>query len=253
MFRAMKIVYLKTDDIKQSRSKTREVYDPAELYELSKSIKTCGILNPVTVRKCGKEYILIAGERRIRAAKLAGIEKIPAIVYSKIKDETADLCTVSENLQRKDISYFEEGRAFEKLVSGSGDSIFAIAEKLGKSPVEISDKIKLSACTKEIKDKIRELKLPYEQAKLILMLENDEERKKALSCRSGEKLKETVLKIIHDRTGIDPIRKQIVKSARVYENTISAAVKMIRQAGNNASETHRETDEYIEYTIKIAK
>lgn len=255
MFREIKIAYLNADDILQNKNGVRKEYDPKELEALAGSIKSCGILNPVTVRKCGKKYMLIAGERRIRAARLAGLNKIPAVVYGNIKEDTADLCAICENLQRKNISYIDEGEAYKRIIMKRGMSIKELAGKLGEDEKTTADKVRIASFSEDIKNNIKEKNLTPEQAKLLLMLETDEEREEALSCEDSAKLKTVVLDMIHEKTKpkSETIRKQIVKNAKVYENTINAAVKMIKKAGNNATETHTETDEYIEYTIKIAK
>lgn len=255
MFSEIKIIYLNPDSILQNKNRPRKDYDPADIEALADSIKSCGILNPVTVRKCGKKYVLIAGERRIRAAKLVGLKKIPAVVYGKIKEDTADICSICENLQRKSVSYIDEGEAFKRLIMKRGISIKELAAKVGESEKETADKVRIASFSDEIKDRIKEMNLNADRAKLLLMLETDDERLEALSCASTENLKDYVLDMIHEKTKSksQTVRKQIVKNAKVYENTINAAVKMIRKAGNNAVEMHKETADYIEYTIKIAK
>lgn len=255
MFREIKIAYLNADDILQNKNRPRKDYDPEDLEALAGSIKSCGILNPVTVRKCGKKYMLIAGERRIRAAKLAGLNKIPAVVYGKIKEDTADICAICENSQRKNISYIDEGEALKRLIMKRGMSIKELAAKLGENEKTAADKVRMASFSQEVKDRIKEMTLTFEQAKLLLMLETDEERTEVLSCAEAGKLKSAVLDIIHEKTKpkSETIRKQVVKNSKVYENTINAAVKMIKKAGNNATETHTETEDYIEYRIKIAK
>lgn len=255
MFREIKIVYLEPDSILQNKNQPRKDYDPADTEALAKSIKSCGMLNPVTVRKYGKKYMLIAGERRIRAAKLAGLNKIPAIVYANIKEDTADICSICENLQRKSISYIDEGDALRRLIIKRGISIKELAAKLGESEKETADKVRMASFSDEIKSRIKDMDLSEERAKLLLMLETDDERADALAASDTTDLKNAVLNIIHEKTNpkSETVYKQIVKNSKVYENTINAAVKMIKKAGNNATETHRETAEYIEYTIKIAK
>lgn len=255
MFREIKIMYLDADDILQNKNRPRKEYDPEDIAALAASVKSCGILNPVTVRKCGKKYILIAGERRVRAARLAGIDKIPAIVYGKIKEDTADICAICENLQRKSVSYIDEGEALSRLIMKRGMSIRELAERLGENEKDTADKIRIASFSEEVKERIKEMNLNIEQAKLLLMLETDEERISALIYGENAGMKNTVLDMIHEKTKpkASAVRKQIVKNAKVYENTINTAVKMIIKAGNNATETHRETADYVEYTIKIAK
>lgn len=255
MFREIKIAYLNEEDILQNKNRPRKEYDPKDLESLAGSIKSCGMLNPVTVRKYGKKYMLIAGERRIRAAKLAGLKKIPAIVYGNIKEDTADICAICENLQRKSISYIDEGEALGRLIMKRGISIKELAVKIGETETETADKVRIAAFSETIKDRLKKLNIPADSAKPLLMLETDEERMAALDCFGTDRIENAVLNIIHEKSKSksETVRKQIVKNSKVYENTISAAVKMIKKAGNNATETHFETEDYIEYTIKIAK
>ena len=136
------IVYLRTDELTPNPVQPRKRFDDESLEELSGSIKSYGILNPLTVRlRCGK-YELVAGERRLRAAKLAGLEEVPCILID-VNMEDASLIALVENLQRRDLDFIEEALGISQLFRMFGMSQEEAARRIGKSQSAVANKLRL--------------------------------------------------------------------------------------------------------------
>ena len=160
-------------EIAPNPDQPREIFSADGIEELAQSIREKGILQPVIVKKASKEggrrYELICGERRLKAALLSGLEKIPAIVKEIAEDDLLEWALV-ENIQREDLNPLEEARAFERLVAERGLSQEAVAKRVGKNRTTVTNAIRLLRLPMEILDYIREAKLTAGHARALLGL-----------------------------------------------------------------------------------
>jgi len=139
---AAKLLQLSTDKLRPNPAQPRQLFDEEDLQELAESIKQHGILQPLTVRRTAQGYELVAGERRLRAAQLAGIRKVPCLLTGADEEESGLLALV-ENLQRKDLHFFEEAHAIAAFLEKSGLTQEEVAKRLCLSPSALSNKLRL--------------------------------------------------------------------------------------------------------------
>ncbi|MDO5037540.1 MAG: ParB/RepB/Spo0J family partition protein [Tissierellia bacterium] len=160
---------LPLEDIKINPLQPRKHFDPESLEELAGSIKEVGVLQPLIVRKKKNSYLLVAGERRLRAAKLAGLDQVPVIV-TDLDDKEADKIALIENIQREDLDPLEEAQAYEGLKSAYGYTQEEMARALGKSRPYIANRLRLLNLAEPVKDLLREKKISVSHAKALLAI-----------------------------------------------------------------------------------
>jgi ParB family chromosome partitioning protein len=168
-------VELDTIKIKQSRHQSREKFDPQVLAELAESIKQRGVIQPVLVRRQGDHFELIAGERRLRAAIMAGFDKIPAII-KEVDELSALQMSLIENLQRQDLNPLEEATGFKKLLDEFSLTQEKVAELVGKNRVTVANTLRLFELPVEIKRYIAEDKISAGHARALLAIPGDRDR-----------------------------------------------------------------------------
>lgn len=253
-----KLVTLPVGSILPNPSQPRRIFLEAELQALAESIQENGLLQPVTVRKMDKQYVLVAGERRLRAAKLAGLETIPAIVTTLCQEESA-VMAILENLQRQDLNMFEEANAIANLVREWDITQEQAAKKLGMSQSNLANKIRLLKLSSEEQEVILREQLTVRHARALLKIHDMTLRQrvlaviveKNLNVKQAEAFIEGFLEKKEDRNA--PKRMFIAKDIRLFINTIDHAVDAMKTAGIEAESARRETDEYIECTVRIPK
>ncbi len=246
--------------IRPNKTQPRKNFDEDELMSLSRSISTNGILQPLTVRKLNDtEYELVAGERRLRASILAGLTTVPCVLI-KCTDKESAVFALIENLQRSDLNMFEEARGISRLIRKFDITQEEAAAKLGKKQSTIANKLRLLKLSLEEQDWITQAGLSERHARALLRIDDEELRKKTLSQIISEGLSATaaeayITDFLHKNTLPDKKqdRKFIVKDLRIFVNTINKAVDTMRLSGINAIAKRIESDEYIEYTVKIPK
>ncbi len=237
----------------------RRSFNDEELQELTESIKTHGILQPLVVTMSAgekSEYILVVGERRLRAAQLAGLTEVPAILANYTDQELAEVALV-ENLQRKDLTPIEEAIAFKKLLEEYGLTQQELGARLGKSQSAIANKVRLLNLPPEVLDYIsREiiterhgrvlLKLPPELAKKVV----EQVVKAGLSVKQTEALVEQLLteKPSKERRVI-----RIFKDARLFRNSVLHLVKELQASGLAVKVTEEDQADSYQLTINISK
>jgi ParB family chromosome partitioning protein len=178
---------LNIDRIESNPGQPRMVFDADALHELSNSIKEHGVLQPILVRPLGdNRYQLIAGERRWRATREAGIATIPALV-EEIDDDTALEISIIENLQREDLSPLEEATMFDRMVHEHGYSIRKLADKLGKDKGYLENRLRLADAPEEIRELVSLRKDTVSHAYELLKVHDPKKRKRlAAQVASGE-------------------------------------------------------------------
>ncbi len=252
------IQLLTHDLIKPNPQQPRVRFNYNELEGLACSIRANGILQPINVRALENgEFELISGERRLRAARMIGMTKIPCIVMN-VSDQQSALFAIIENVQRENLDFFEEAVAIERLMTEYGLSQDEIAEKLGKAPSTLSNKLRLLRLPDEIRDKISYAGLSERHARALLTLPDNNTRKKVLDIVIERHLTvaetERLIADIHRRRK-SPRKPQTktYKDMRIFLNTLNHAVDIIRKAGIEADTAKSETDTYFEYVIRISK
>lgn len=246
------------EDIKPNPHQPRVRFDYNELEGLACSIRSNGLLQPINVRVLSDgSFELISGERRLRAARMIGMNKIPCVVMN-VSDEQSALFAIIENVQRQNLDYFEEAVALERLMVDHGLSQEDIAKKLGKSPSTLSNKLRLLRLPEELRDKITYAGLTERHARALLSLPDNITRARVLDIVIERHLTvaetEQLVKDVHRRRK-EPKKAhvKVYKDMRIFLNTINHAVDTIRKAGIEADTAKSETDEYFEYVIRISK
>ncbi len=253
-----KIIMIPQGEILPNPNQPRRRFDYEELEGLAQSIRSNGILQPLLVRILENgRYELIAGERRLRAARLIGLNKVPCIV-NNISEEDSAVFAVIENLQRQNLDYFEEAEAMALLISDYRMSQEELCKKLGKAQSTLSNKLRLLKLSDEMRYKISRAGLSERHARALLSLTDEVQRARALSIiidrhltvNESESLIEQMLR------KNEPAKRQILKGfkdIRIFINTLNNAVDTIRRAGIDADSVKTETDEYVEYIVRIPK
>lgn len=187
------------DEIKPNERQPRKAFDEEKIKELASSIKEHGIIQPVILRKIKSGYELVAGERRWRAARLAGVKKIPAVVKDLTDAEVMQIALI-ENLQREDLTPLEEAMAYKRLMEEFGMTQEELASRIGKSRSQIANMVRLLSLEEEIQVMINQGKITAGHARALLAVEDSKERIKIakkiaeekISVRETEELAKTI-------------------------------------------------------------
>ena len=255
------ILMIPEQEIMPNPFQPRRHFDRQELANLAQSIRANGILQPITIRESPGGYELIAGERRLRAARLAGLTHIPCILIHADDRKTA-LLSLLENLQRQDLNFFEEADAIQKMIRDYGLSQEEAARKLGMAQSTLSNKLRLLRLPEKIRQILLQEQLTERHARALLRLESEVQMAEALKQISEEKLNVSQTEKLIDQLLQAPIASKKVekkapiklfKDVRLFVNTLNHAIDTMKRSGISASSSRSETEEYIEYTIRIPK
>lgn len=252
------IILVPQEEIYPNPNQPRKRFDFDELEGLAQSIRQNGIIQPIAVRINAKgNYELISGERRLRASRLVGITKVPCIIM-EASDEKSALFALIENVQRCDLGFFEEAVAIEKLLTDYGMSRDEICKKLGKAPPTVSNKLRLLRLPEEIRLKITQENLTERHARALLKLTSESQMHRALSIIAEKRLsvaesEKLISQLIANDTKPKQPTVKLFKDVRIFVNTLNHAVDTMRRAGIEADSAKSETDEYIEYIVRIPK
>ncbi len=241
-------------------SQPRKVFCQDSLRELADSIRQYGILQPITVRKKKDgTYEVVAGERRLRAAALAGLLKVPAIIVD-MEDEDSAIVALMENIQRENLSFMEEAFAYKEIIERCYITQEELSKRLGKSQGAIANKIRLLKLPQSVREIVRDSNLTERHARALLRLEKEEDMiyvaKRASDLRLGVKQTEEIVDKIIKKGSIDfSARKAMgsISDVRVFFKTIAKAINLMNEKGIEASAEKDETDSYYEYVIRIVK
>jgi len=257
-----KVKYLSIDSIKPNPYQPRKIFTEESLNELCSSIKAYGVIQPISVRTGeNEEYELIAGERRLKASKMAGLDVIPAIIV-ELDDEDSAVVALIENLQREDLNFIEEAEGYYRLVDEYGFTQQELAEKIGKNQSTIANKLRILKLPDEIKDLLIEHSLTERHGRALLKLPDKKTQmeileiviKKGLNVKKTERLIKDKLEEINKPE--EPQRRQSIKSSlnfRIYLNTLKNAYNAIRDTGLDAEYSQADKGDYIEVVVKIPK
>ena len=252
------IILIPQENIYPNPNQPRSRFDFDELEGLAQSIRQNGIIQPIAVRvNASGNYELISGERRLRASRLIGISLIPCIIM-EASDEKSALFALIENMQRSDLGFFEEASAIEKLIVDFNMSRDDVCRKLGKAAPTISNKLRLLKLPEDVRLKITQEGLTERHARALLRLPTRAQLDRALSIISDKRLNVAESeKLIDQMLSADKSSKKptvkLFKDVRIFVNTLNHAVDTMRRAGIEADSAKSETDEYIEYIVRIPK
>lgn len=257
-----KVMMIRVENIKPNPAQPRKKFDERELLSLSRSIQRNGMLQPLTVRRLGEDrYELIAGERRLRAAKLAHCRAVPCLVVSVTERQSA-VFALLENIQRQDLSFFEQARGIATLIDLWGMTQEETADKLGIAQSTLANKLRLLRLSKAVQQQIESLDLTERHARALLKLKEEEDQLKVL--REIKKNQWNVAQteawirrlLQRDQEAEKPEKQppvRIVKDVRIFYNTITNAIDLMKQSGIQAVAQRRENDQYIEFFLQIPK
>ena len=257
------IVWLPTEDIAPNPVQPRKLFDEKALEELSQSMKSYGILNPLTVRCRGGKYELVAGERRLRAAKLAGLTEVPCILLD-VNMEDASLIALIENLQRRDLDFIEEAVGLSRLIRMFGMSQEEAAKRIGKSQSAVANKLRLLKLPRDVLENLRSYGLSERHGRALLRLSDPNAQRMALEYIAANSLtvaatEEYVEALLTAPEASDapektePRRTLILKDVRVFLNSLNRSLELMKQGGIDAGVRREETDDSLILTISIPK
>lgn len=252
--------YVSVELISPNVYQPRKHFNEEAIEELSQSIKTYGIIQPLTVRKSGESrYELVAGERRLRAAKKIGLQQVPVIIVD-ITDKDSAAIALLENLQREDLNFLEEALAYYNLIQDHSYTQEQLAQTIGKKQSTIANKLRLLKLDKEITSVLVENKLTERHARALLKLPDMKLQKKVLKViinkslnvkNTEDLIEKELLKLCRDEVAADGKKKiKGIFSPRVYINTIK---QVFDKYGINAEYKSKELEDSIEVTIRIPK
>ncbi len=253
------IVNLPIDKIIPNPYQPRKILNKASLEELSRSILKNGIIQPLKVRCINdKIYELVVGERRLMAAKLAGLKEIPAVIVN-ISDKDTATAELIENIQRENLSFIEEAQGYQDLMVDFGYTQEEIADLMGKELSHINDKLMLLKLSKKIKNIIINEDLKEGHAKAVLKINNEllqeEILKKVikygLNVTRTEELIESTLKKLKGAQKEEPKIKGYINDIRLFTNTIKGAVNIMREAGIKTDYKMIRINDGYEIRIKV--
>ena len=261
------IVWISVEEIMPNRSQPRKVFDKEGVEELAKSIEEYGVLQPIVVRGCGKcgentvfKYELVAGERRLRAARMVGMDKIPCVLIDVDEEKSAELAII-ENLHRKNLNFFEVAAAISSLIEGYGMTQEEVARKMSLSQPAIANKLRLLRFSEVEREFMLKNGLTERHARCLLRVLDPEQRSGVLksvalgglNVNQTEKMVDRVLDggFLDDFKGGGEANKE--KNTDYCVDLVQKAVKKMRDSGFGAKSMCTETDEFYICTITIEK
>lgn len=247
-----RVVFLPARAIKPNPAQPRELFREEALEELADSIRQHGILQPLSVRRVGTGYELIAGERRLRAGILAGLTEIPCIVMS-MDDKESGLVALVENLQRQDLDYIEEARGIATLMRQWSMSQEQVARVIGKSQSAVANKLRLLRHSPQVLSALRGASLTERHARALLKLPTEPEKMAAISM-----IVKCAMSVARTESYIDSLLegKQAQKpraNLGAFLNNLNQSLARIQSSGIPAVSERRETESQIVLTITIPK
>ena len=246
-FLSTRVQYISTTRIRPNPQQPRRSFPEDALAELAESIRCYGILQPLTVRRAGGDFGLIAGERRLRAARLAGLREVPCLI-ARVGEEDSALLALIENLQRRDLDYWEEADALARLIRRYDLTQEQAAEKLGKSQSTVANKLRLLRLPEPVRAAAQKYALTERHARALLRLPD----------AAGWNVAQTeayVEKRLAALRTIPPKGRStyIIKDVRLFLNSVDRGLRLMHAAGIPARWNREDTDGEIQLTISIPK
>ena len=255
---------IRISEIVRNPNQPRRYFDPEAIATLAESIRQYGVLNPLTVRRTANGgYELVAGERRLRAARVAGLTDVPCLLINADGEDSSVIALV-ENLQRRDLDFFEEANGFKRLIEQFGLTQEEAARKVGKTQSAVANKLRLLRLSQQNMELIRCNNLTERHARALLRLNDDADRINVTNyiiehelnvSRTEEyideflKAKENPQPVVEPESGKHVVR--LFKDVRFFLNTLNRAVGVMVDAGIGATVKQQESDDGLTLTICI--
>jgi len=259
------VKYIPITAIRPNPYQPRKNFSKRSLDELSQSIKSYGVIQPISVRQITRDsYELIAGERRLRASQMAELEEIPALVV-EYRDRESAMIALIENLQREDLNFIEEAEGYNNLIKDHNFTQQELAEKIGKSQSTIANKLRLLKLPENIQKTLVEADLTERHGRALLKLPDDALKEQVLeeiinsnlNVKATEELVEDILEeLTKEEDPEEEKPRQNIKSlinVRIYLNSLKKAYRAIKEFGVNAEYKEYDKDDHVEVVIKIPK
>ncbi len=247
-----RVVFLPRRTIRPNPAQPRKIFCEEALQELAASIRQHGILQPLSVRRVGLSYELIAGERRLRAAELAGLTEIPCIVMN-MDDRESGLAALVENLQRQDLDFIEEARGISFLIEKWSMSQEQAARTIGKSQSAVANKLRLLRHSPKVLEALRAGHLTERHGRALLKLETEPEKLAAIAVivemKMGVARTERYIEELLQKKRPKPQKPNV----GAFLNSLNQSLARIQLSGIPAVSERRETDSQIVLTITIPK
>ena len=249
------VLHLPVSAVRRNPQQPRRAFDQEALQSLADSIRRYGILQPLTVRRTESGWELVAGERRLRAAKLAGLREVPCLPVAA-DDEKSGMLALIENLQRQDLSFLEEARGLRDLMLRFGLSQEQTAQRLGKSQSAVANKLRLLKHQPQVLEALEASGLTERHARALLALENPEEKLQLIArCRREEWSVARLEQHLREKPPAPKLRWKagMMRDVRLFLGSVEHALTAIRTAGFPAQARREETDSEIVLTIRLSK
>ena len=247
-----RVVFLPPRAIRPNPVQPRKVFREDALAELADSIRQHGVLQPLSVRRVGNAYELIAGERRLRAAKMAGLGEIPCIVMN-MTDQESGMAALVENLQRQDLDFIEEARGIAMLMENWSMSQEQTARLLGKSQSAVANKLRILRHSPQVLNALRDGGLSERHARALLKLSTEPEKMRAIETilREGMSVARTERYI--EQLLLRQEEEPRAVNVGAFLSSLSQSLARIQRSGIGAISERRETEDEIVLTITIPK
>ena len=247
-----RVVFLPVRSIRPNPAQPRKIFREEALDELADSIRQHGILQPLSVRRAGNSYELISGERRLRAAELAGLTDVPCILMS-MDDRISGFVALVENLQRQDLDFIEEALGIRRLQQEHDMSQEQTARLLGKSQSAVANKLRLLRHSDKVLSAIREAGLTERHARALLKLRREEDILRAIDRIGKEGMSVARAEKYIDSLLSEKAGKTEKANVGAFLNTLTQNLQKIQLSGIAAVSERRETESQIVLTITIPK
>ncbi len=247
-----RVVFLPLRAVRPNPAQPRKIFREEALQDLAESIRQHGILQPLSVRRIGAGYELIAGERRLRAAQMAGLTEIPCIVMT-MDDKESGLAAMVENLQRQDLDFVEEARGIAALMDKWGISQEQTAKMLGKSQSAIANKLRLLKHSEQVLDALREAGLTERHGRALLKLGSEQQKLEAIRI-----IRQLDMNVARTEQYIQSLLLEQPKQARqpnvsAFIRNLTQSLSKIQLSGIPAVSERKETENEIVLTITFPK
>ena len=247
-----RVVFLPLRAVRPNPAQPRKIFREEALQDLADSIRQHGILQPLSVRRIGAGYELIAGERRLRAAQIAGLTEIPCIVMT-MDDKESGLAAMVENLQRQDLDFVEEARGIAALMDKWAISQDGCAKMLGKSQSAIANKLRLLKHSEKVLDALREAGLTERNARALLRLPAEAQKLEVIRT-----IQQLDMNVARTEQYIQSLLEQQPRQARqpnvsAFIRNLTQSLSKIQLSGIRAVSERKETENEIVLTITFPK
>lgn len=248
------VYLLPLEEIRPSPFQARRAFDEGELEQLAQSIRENGLLQPIAVRRAaGGGYELVAGERRLRACRMAQMERVPALLC-EYADERSAALGLLENLQRRDLNAFEQAQGLKDVMALWGCTQAEAAQRLGLAQPTLANKLRLLQLSEPQRQFVLEHDLTERHARAVLRLP-EQRRTEALQTMARRGMNVRAADAYVDKllraAPCSPRRLPMVRDVRIFVNTIDHAIRLLTDHGVPAEAHRAERDGYIEYTVRI--